>query len=135
MHYRRKYEACKSKTETLRDENVFLKYKVKTDFFFKFQIPKFFIVIFQTFIVPTHRVSLCVRACTYIYMYDYYIILLYMYAGAVCAYVCVYMCAYVYVRTCMRMCMRICVRAVELSRVRALVRAYVSAYVCAYVCA
>ena len=64
----------------------------------------------------------CVRACTYICMHDYYIII---YAGAECAYVCGYMCAYVYVRTCMRMRMRMFVREDERSRGLVLVRAYV----------
>ena len=64
MHYRRKYEACKSKTETLRDENVFLKFKVKTESFYLFQIHnKLFIVIFQTFIVPSYRVYIIVSEC------------------------------------------------------------------------
>ena len=55
MHYRRKYEACKSKTETLRDENVFLKFKdkVETESFYLFKIHELFIGIVQTFIVPT----------------------------------------------------------------------------------
>ena len=30
MHFSRKYEASKSKTETLRDENLFLELKVRT---------------------------------------------------------------------------------------------------------
>ena len=64
MHYRQKYEACKSKTETLKDENVFLpKFKVKTESFYLFQIHKLFIVIFQTFIVPTYRVYIIVSEC------------------------------------------------------------------------
>ena len=47
MHYRRKYEACKSKIENLRDENVFFELKVKTTIFF--QIYKLFFVTSQTF--------------------------------------------------------------------------------------
>ena len=45
MHFPRKYEACKSKTETLRGENVFLELKVKTNSFCLFQIYILFIVI------------------------------------------------------------------------------------------
>ena len=61
MHYRQKYEVCKSKTETLKDENVLLpKFKVKTESFYLFQIHKLVIVIFQTFIVPTYRVYIIV---------------------------------------------------------------------------
>ena len=63
----------------------------------------------------------CVRACTYICMYDY--------AGAVCAYTCV--------RMCVRVCECVCVclsGADERSRVCTLVREYVNALVGARVC-
>ena len=52
MHFSRKYQTCKSKTETLRDENVFLDLKVRKQVFNY----KLVIVIFHTFIVPTYRV-------------------------------------------------------------------------------
>ena len=51
MNYRRKYEACKSKIENLRDENVFFELKVKTTIFYFFQIDKLFFVTSQTFLV------------------------------------------------------------------------------------
>ena len=47
----------------MRDEHVFLKFKVKTESFYLFQIHKLFIVIFQTFIVPTYRVVIIVSEC------------------------------------------------------------------------
>ena len=71
MHYRRKYEANKSNTESLRDENVFLKFKVITESFYLFQIPKLFIVIFQTFIVPAYKVYIIVSECiSFITVFD-----------------------------------------------------------------
>ena len=61
MHFSRKSEACQSKTETLRDENVFLELKVKTNSFYLFQIYILFIVICQTCIVPKYSVSIFAR--------------------------------------------------------------------------
>ena len=59
------------------------------------------------------RACVCVRALVHVQlhicMYDYCIIL-YIYAGAVCAYMCGYVCANVYERTCTRMYMRMCVQ-------------------------
>ena len=60
MHLRRKYEACKSNIETLRDENAFLELKVRTKFVDIFQIYKLFIVICKTFIVPKYSVYIIV---------------------------------------------------------------------------
>ena len=56
MHSPRKYEACKSKPETLREEDVFLELKVRTKSFYLFQIYKLFIAICQTFILPNYSV-------------------------------------------------------------------------------
>ena len=63
IHHRRKYEACKSKTETLRDENAFLELKVKTTNFDLFQIYKLFSAICKTFIVPKYSVYIIVSEC------------------------------------------------------------------------
>ena len=57
MHFPRKYEACKSKTETLRDENVFLELKVRTESFYLYHIYKLFTVIYQTCVVPKYSVG------------------------------------------------------------------------------
>ena len=62
MHFPRKYEVCKSKTETMRDENVFLELKVKQTFFLLL-IYIIFIVICQTCIVPTYSVFIIVSDC------------------------------------------------------------------------
>ena len=63
MHYRRKYEACKSKTETLRGENAFLELKVKTTNFDLFLIYKLFSPICKTFIVPKYSEYIVVSEC------------------------------------------------------------------------
>ena len=63
MHFSRKHEAGKSKTETLRDENRFLELKVRTTHFLLFQIHKLLIVIFQTFILPKYTVYIIVSVC------------------------------------------------------------------------
>ena len=63
MHFSRKYEVCKSKTEQLRDENLFWELKVRTTSFELFQIHKVFIVICQTFIVSKYRVYIIVSVC------------------------------------------------------------------------
>ena len=63
MHFPRKYEVCKSKTETLRDENVFLELKVRTESFYLFQIYKLFTVIYQTCVVPKYSVYIIVSEC------------------------------------------------------------------------
>ena len=63
MHFPRTYEACKSKSETLRDENVFLELKVKTDRFYLYQIYKLFTVIYQTCVVPKYSVCIIVSDC------------------------------------------------------------------------
>ena len=63
MHFRRKYEACKSKTETLRDQNVFFELKVKTKSFFLLQIYKLFFVTCQTFTVSNYRVYIIASDC------------------------------------------------------------------------
>ena len=71
MHYRRKYEACKSKTETLRDETAFLGLKVKTTNFDLFQIYKLFSAICKTFIVPKYSVYIIVSECVlFITLFD-----------------------------------------------------------------
>ena len=61
MHYRRKYEACKSKIENLRDVNVFFELKVKTIFFL--QIDKLFFVTSQTFLVSKYSVYIIDSDC------------------------------------------------------------------------
>ena len=58
MHYRRKYEACKSKIDNLRDENVFFELKVKTTIFYFFQIRKH---IFNS----KRILHLCLNFCPY----------------------------------------------------------------------
>ena len=63
MHFLRKYEACTSKTETLRDENVFLELKVRTESFYLFQIYKLFTVIYQTSVVPKYSGYIIVSDC------------------------------------------------------------------------
>ena len=63
MHFPRKYEACKSKTEILRDDNVFLELNVRTEGFYLFQIHKLFPVIYQTCIVPKYSVCIIVSHC------------------------------------------------------------------------
>ena len=63
MHFPRKYETCKSKTETLRDENVFLELKVRTESFYLFQVCKLFTVIYQTCVVPKYSVYVIVSDC------------------------------------------------------------------------
>ncbi len=64
MHFRRKYEACKSKTETLRDENVFFEFKVKTtSFYFFLQIYKLFFVTCRIFTVSKYRVHIIASDC------------------------------------------------------------------------
>ena len=60
MHFPRKYEAGKSKTETLRDENVFLELKVRTESFYLFQIYKLFTVMYQTCVVTKYSVYIIV---------------------------------------------------------------------------
>ena len=63
MHFPRKYEACKSNTETLRDKNVFLELKVKTNSFYLFQMYILFIIFWQTYIVPKYSVYIIVSDC------------------------------------------------------------------------
>ena len=63
MHFPRKYDACKSKTEKLRDENVSLELKVRTESFYLFQIYKLFIVIYQTCVVLKYSVYIIVSDC------------------------------------------------------------------------
>ena len=63
MHFPRKYEACKSKTETLRGENVFLEMKVRTESFYLFKIYQLFTVIYQTCVVPKYSVYIIVSDC------------------------------------------------------------------------
>ena len=71
MHYKRKYEACNSKTETLRDEDAFLELKVKTTNFDLFQIYKLFSAICKTFIMPKYSVYIIVSECVlFITLFD-----------------------------------------------------------------
>ena len=63
MHYRRKYETCKSKIENLRDENVFFELKVKTTNYSFFQIDKLFFVTCQTFLVKKYSVYIIDSDC------------------------------------------------------------------------
>ena len=63
MHFPRKYETCKSKTETLREENVFLELKLRTESFYLFQIYQLFTVIYQTSVVPKYSVYIIVSDC------------------------------------------------------------------------
>ena len=63
MHFPRKYLAYKSKTEIMRDENVFLELKVRTESFYLFQFFKLFIVIYQTCIAPKYSVYVIVSDC------------------------------------------------------------------------
>ena len=72
--------------------------------------------------------GLCVRACEFICMYDYYIILLYISGRVVCAYVC----AYAYVRTSMQMLAY--VRTRVCTRMRSCGGAHARVCVCISVC-
>ena len=63
MHFPRKYEACKSKTETLRDENVFLELKVRTESFNLYQMYKLFTVPIKTCVVSKYSVCIIVSDC------------------------------------------------------------------------
>ena len=59
----RNMRIANSKTETLRDENVFFGVESKNKKVFLFQIYKLFTVICQTFIVPKYSVYIIVSDC------------------------------------------------------------------------